>query len=82
MSEILDAIDSELSTGASVYVHCDAGVGRTSTVMGCWLARHGTTGEAAIEQIASLRAAAGLPPTRSPETDAQRTLVVDWRPSM
>ena len=41
MVVILDVIDESLAAGKSVYVHCWGGVGRTGTVIGCWLLRHG-----------------------------------------
>ena len=41
MAAILDAIDSALDVGGMVYVLCWGGVGRTGTVVGCWLVRHG-----------------------------------------
>ena len=47
MTRILDRIDGLLAEGKVVYVHCLAGIGRTGTVVGCWLVRHGTSGEAA-----------------------------------
>lgn len=40
MVQILDLIDEELCRGGTVYVHCWGGVGRTGTVVGCWLMRH------------------------------------------
>ena len=64
MNEVLDVIDAELSTGGVVFVHCYGGVGRTGTVVGCWLTRHG----------ASL---ARLP--RPPETEEQRRLIASWK---
>ena len=47
MREILDAIDEALAAGRGVYVHCWGGIGRTGTVVGCWLVRHGWPGEQA-----------------------------------
>ena len=53
MAKILDAIDdAPLGDGKTVYVHCWGGVGRTGTVVGCWLVRHGHTGDSALRQIA------------------------------
>ena len=52
MSKILDAIDSALQKNKTVYVHCWGGVGRTGTTVGCWLVRHGQTGEEALSRIA------------------------------
>ena len=52
MTRILDAIDEALDRGRNVYVHCWGGVGRTGTVIGCWLVRQGLTGKEALSQIA------------------------------
>lgn len=80
MTNILDAIDSALDGGRTVYVHCWGGVGRTGTVVGCWLVRHGYTGEAALAQIAvwwkRMEKAYRVP--SSPETPRQRRYVLEW----
>ncbi|HOJ15021.1 MAG TPA: tyrosine-protein phosphatase, partial [Deltaproteobacteria bacterium] len=50
MKDILDAIDANIAQGRPAYVHCWGGKGRTGTVVGCYLARHGiATGSAALE---------------------------------
>lgn len=41
MTAILDAIDESLASDQPTYVHCWGGVGRTGTVIGCWLLRRG-----------------------------------------
>ena len=46
------AVDDALGEGRTVYVHCWGGIGRTGTVVGCWLVRHGLTGRGALDQIA------------------------------
>ena len=75
---ILDDIDAARSLGGTAYVHCWGGVGRTGTVVGCWLVRHGVEGDDPIATIAELRASiAGERP--SPETPAQVALVRGWR---
>ncbi len=78
MTRILDTIDTALEAGQTVYVHCYAGIGRTGTVVGCYLVRDGISGQAALEEIAHLRR--GIPSgwTTSPETRAQRRMVQDW----
>ena len=51
MTEILDAIDAALGAGRKVYVHCQAGVGRTRTVVACWLQRHGRSPAEALREL-------------------------------
>ena len=71
MTRILDRIDELLAAGEVVYVHCLAGIGRTGTVVGCYLVRHGTDGVTALATVERLR---GAPP----ETPEQRRLVLGW----
>ena len=78
MMRILDDIDSGRRDGDVVYVHCWGGVGRTGTVIGCWLTRHGLDDGDSIARIAELRAGSG-DPRPSPETAAQADLVRGWR---
>ncbi len=81
MVEILDAIDDDLAGGHNVYVHCWGGVGRTGTVVGCWLIRHGyAIADDVLEVISDLRVGdAGIGQTRmSPETLDQIDFVVGW----
>jgi hypothetical protein len=80
MREILDIVDGAIFDDLPVYVHCLGGIGRTGTVVGCWLVRHGIErGRAVIDLIKRLRrneAAACLP---SPETARQRRFIGDWK---
>ena len=68
MTEILDAIDAELAARGVVFVHCHGGIGRTGTVVGCWLVRHGLDPEDALARLPA-----------PPETPEQRALVRSWR---
>jgi protein-tyrosine phosphatase len=74
----LELIDRSVADGRPAYVHCWGGIGRTGTVVGCWLSRHGCAGQAALDRIAELRAGTPDSFTRSPETYAQRALVLDF----
>lgn len=80
MSSILDAIDAAMNDGKTVYVHCWGGVGRTGTVVGCWLVRHGRTGDEALAQIAEwwkdVEKSWRIP--QSPQTCGQLDYVRNW----
>jgi hypothetical protein len=80
MSCILDAIDKLLNDNHNVYLHCWGGIGRTGTTVGCYLVRHGQTGEQALAQVAQWwendPRRASFP--RSPETDEQVQFILDW----
>jgi protein-tyrosine phosphatase len=77
MELILQALGAALSEGRTVYLHCHGGIGRTGTVVGCHLVRRGHTGAAALLEIRRLRLGPGCAPD-SPETEAQRTMVLQW----
>jgi len=79
MLTLLQWIDIGLKKNGKVYLHCHSGRGRTGTVVGCWLARHGIAlGESVIDYIAELRQAFDLP-LPCPETATQREMVIHWR---
>ncbi|MHB8974455.1 MAG: protein-tyrosine phosphatase family protein [Pirellulaceae bacterium] len=81
MSEILDHIDRSLQANRPVYVHCWGGIGRTGTVIGCWLLRQGlATRDSVLPTLAQLRQHDMERGHRvSPETEAQRQFVLNWR---
>ena len=79
MRAILDAIDEWIAARRAVYVHCHAGIGRTGTVVACWLVRHGRAPAEAIADLQRLRRFTRDAGTASPETAAQRALVAAWR---
>ena len=80
MASILDKIDHSLAQKKPVYVHCWGGKGRTGTVVGCWLARHGrATGDEALGLIRELRKNDPTGSQPSPETERQRRMVRAWK---
>ena len=79
MTRILDDIDAALADGGTAYVHCWGGIGRTGTVVGCWLVRHGLDRGDPIATIARLRRAVLDSFMPSPQTTAQRAMVTGWR---
>jgi hypothetical protein len=78
MTGLLDRLDAALEAGQAVYVHCWGGIGRTGTVVGCFLVRHGLTGAQALARLAELRTGLADAWRRSPESDAQWEMVLEW----
>ncbi len=82
MAQILDDIAAALAAGHLVYVHCWGGVGRTGTVIGCYLVRSGLEGPAALATVQRLYESMSETKRRlhpcSPETEVQRGFIRDW----
>ena len=79
MIQTLDRIDESIEHGRPVYIHCWGGRGRTGTVVGCYLARHGyASGQKVIEFIKDLRRNTEDHNQPSPETSGQIDMVLSW----
>ena len=79
MIRILDQIDWAMEQNPAVYLHCWGGRGRTGTVVGCYLARHGmAVGEAALDLLGELRQDDPISHLPSPETKIQADFVRTW----
>ncbi len=81
MQAILDTIDDALDKKRKVYIHCWGGVGRTGTVVGCYLVRHGNPNKQALEIVNKLYKTRPHDPFMpgSPETEEQIQFVMNWR---
>jgi hypothetical protein len=81
MKAILDTIDESLAQNQKVYVHCWGGVGRTGTTVGCYLVRHGKTGQEALDQLAVWwkNVPKRFAHPHSPETEDQMEFILNWK---
>ena len=78
-TQILDTIDCYIEQGEMVYVHCWGGVGRTGVIIGCWLARKGNGGEAALIGLRELWAQCPKSVIRkTPDTPEQEHYIRSW----
>ena len=51
----VNAIQSAIDSGTRVAVHCGAGLGRTGTLLACYLVRGGLSPEDAIARVRAVR---------------------------
>jgi protein-tyrosine phosphatase len=80
MCNILNAVDRAIAEDRPVYVHCWGGKGRTGTVVGCYLARHGiAVGHQVLNLISELRKNDPSAIEPSPETRQQCDIVRAWK---
>jgi protein-tyrosine phosphatase len=80
MQGILQSIQSALSQGGKVYVHCKGGIGRTGTVAATWLTEQGLDDEQALALLLQKWQAMDkrFEEPHTPETQAQRAFVRTW----
>lgn len=84
MVRILALLDDALAAGHCVYLHCRAGVGRSATVAGCWLAsRHGSSANP-VEELQGMwqQCAKSRSWARVPETAEQVEFIHAWSASV
>ena len=79
MRETLHLIHNLIEDGQKVYVHCWGGVGRTGTIVGCYLLEQNmATTENVIQTIDYLKRTTPISERNSPETDEQVNFILNW----
>jgi hypothetical protein len=84
MLAALEYIREGLEAAETTYVHCWGGIGRTGTVVGCWLMEQGLPAEDALATLQ--RRFFTMPKAHffggSPQTAAQFDWVRGWKPGL
>jgi hypothetical protein len=80
MQLIQTRIGAALAIGHGVYVHCQRGIGRTGTVIGCFLVEQGLEGAAALKQLNKLWRQSSRAKTwpKVPQTSHQAEYIAMW----
>jgi protein-tyrosine phosphatase len=80
MQQLQSRIRNARELGRRMYIHCRAGIGRTSLVVGCYLAEEGLDGESALAKLNQLwrvcARAQNWPIV--PQTTEQADYIRDW----
>jgi protein-tyrosine phosphatase len=73
-------IKAMLAGKRKLYVHCRAGIGRTGTVIGCYLAEQGLDGAEALKQLNRLwrQSARSSSWPKVPQTPEQADYILQW----
>jgi hypothetical protein len=80
MQEIQARVRAALLFHRSIYVHCRAGIGRTGTVVGCYLVEQGLAGNPALVRLNELwqQSARSTSWPTVPQTSSQATYIKRW----
>jgi protein-tyrosine phosphatase len=79
MMKILNQINQFNKQGKIVYIHCWGGLGRTGTVVGCYLLQNRLASvDNVFNVINKLKGSSGLEAFESPQTTAQKEFILDW----
>lgn len=87
MRKLMTILRESSTRFPAVYVHCWGGIGRTGTVVGCWLRECGYDPESALEQVQHLYSS-HMPKSKSwkypesPQTPEQKDYIRLWQPGV
>ena len=81
MQDIQALLRAALAKERGVYVHCRAGIGRTGTVVGCYLVEQGLDGKAALKELNRLwkQSERSKSWPKVPQTEVQADYIRAWQ---
>ncbi len=84
MLSIITAVRGAIQTSPAAYIHCRGGIGRTGTVVGCWLRECGLGPDDALARVQQLYASR-MPKVcfhpESPQTPVRKNYIRLWQSS-
>jgi protein-tyrosine phosphatase len=79
MDYTINKMDKAIQNNDTIYVHCCGGLGRTDTVVGCFLKKFKyATNVNVFELIDCLKRTSAMNERMSPETSEQMNFVLNW----
>jgi len=76
---VMQVIDLETKNGNGVYIHCFRGLGRTGTIVGCYMAATGNSAGTVVKELNLMRKGLAGDFRKSPETQEQIRFVESWK---
>ena len=77
--KLIKTIDRFINDNKNIYLHCWGGLGRTGTIVGCYLIEKKLANKSNVfSKINELKANSSLAKFNSPQTEEQKEFIINW----
>ncbi len=77
--KLIKTIDRFINDNKKIYLHCWGGLGRTGTIVGCYLIEKKLANKNnVLSKINELKANSSLAKFNSPQTEEQKAFIINW----
>jgi protein-tyrosine phosphatase len=77
--KLIKTIDRFINDNKKIYLHCWGGLGRTGTIVGCYLIEKKLANKSNVfSKINELKANSSLAKFNSPQTEEQKAFIINW----